>query len=400
MIYRLSIFSGISVPLKILYITSVFPTHPEDKRSCYIWDSINVLRLHGIIPIVLVTKSWQPKWAGKIHTDFLFEMIDRDKFPVEIHICRPLSIPRHHLRFLSNFFYLWRVVPVAKRLMKLHRIDLIHAHGEIAALAAAKLPKRFVVTLHGYDTCPRMHQGLGAKMFLKAFNAANHVVFVGSSLQAAFQKNINHAVRCKIIYNGCRIPERNTTHVDFKILQIISVGNLHEGKGVDITLRALGKLKKSNTTNFFYNIIGSGYQKSFLEKIILEENLTDHVFFTGDLPHDLVYQHLQQAHIFCLPSYREAFGIVYLEAMAHELLTIGVKNQGPSAFIDHGKTGFLVEPQSVDSVFHLLKKIFSSLEAFLPIAKHGSEHVRSHFTWEAHAKQLLCTYQDVLRKHS
>ncbi len=56
----------------------------------------------------------------------------------------------------------------------------------------------------------------------------------------------------------------------------------------------------------------------------------------------LVYAHLSQADVFVTNLlYREAFGVVYAEAMSCGLLTIGIKGQGAEEIIEHEKTGLL-----------------------------------------------------------
>jgi glycosyltransferase involved in cell wall biosynthesis len=70
--------------------------------------------------------------------------------------------------------------------------------------------------------------------------------------------------------------------------------------------------------------------------------LDSKVELAGARPHEEIPQYLAAADVFILPSYREAFGIAYLEAMAAGLLVVGVRDQGPSAFIEHGISGLLV----------------------------------------------------------
>jgi hypothetical protein len=180
-----------------------------------------------------------------------------------------------------------------------------------------------------------------------------------------------------------------------KIIQLISVSNLHEGKGVDLTLRALACLKKQGIDNWFYTIIGNGDQKHYLEKIIKQFDLSKQVEFMGACTHNIVYEHLLKADVFCLPSYREAFGIAYVEAMAHGLLTIGVKGQGPQAFIEHGKTGLLVEPKNNDDSAQALHLAITQFQNMSDVAIAAKKHVMENFTWNKHAEKLFTIYKEI-----
>ena len=51
--------------------------------------------------------------------------------------------------------------------------------------------------------------------------------------------------------------------------------------------------------------------------------------------------------IFVLPSWDEAFGVVYLEAMSFQKPVIGTIGQGISDIIIDGENGFLVPPRNI-----------------------------------------------------
>ena len=61
--------------------------------------------------------------------------------------------------------------------------------------------------------------------------------------------------------------------------------------------------------------------------------------------------------IFCLPTYREGFGEVNLEAQAMDLPVVSTNVIGPRESVEDGRTGFLVESKSREALMEPLKKL-------------------------------------------
>jgi glycosyltransferase involved in cell wall biosynthesis len=126
-----------------------------------------------------------------------------------------------------------------------------------------------------------------------------------------------------------------------RALHFVSVSNLHEGKGIDLNLEALSRLHRDGLTNWTYTVIGDGNQRADLQALVHEFGLDSKVEFAGARPHEEIPQYLAAADVFILPSYREAFGIAYLEAMAAGLLVVGVRIRGHLRSSNTESAGFL-----------------------------------------------------------
>ena len=59
------------------------------------------------------------------------------------------------------------------------------------------------------------------------------------------------------------------------------------------------------------------------------------------------------------PRWVEAFGNVAIEALACGVPVVAYRRGGPTEIIDHGKTGWLVEPDSVEGLVHGIQKLGS-----------------------------------------
>jgi glycosyltransferase involved in cell wall biosynthesis len=121
------------------------------------------------------------------------------------------------------------------------------------------------------------------------------------------------------------------------------------------------------------------------------------VRFIGAVRHAEIFNQLIGDDVFVLPSYREAFGIAYLEAMAVGLLTIGVMGEGPSQFIRNGENGVLVPPRDVEALAVALRNILvGDHNRWREIALEGQRTVQDFYTWDNHAKQLVEVYEQVI----
>ena len=138
------------------------------------------------------------------------------------------------------------------------------------------------------------------------------------------------------------------------------MSNLQEGKGIELTLLALARLQSEGVSDWTYRIIGDGPEKAALLKLTTDLGLVDKVTFVGPVRHAEIFDYLAREEIFVLPSYREAFGIAYLEAMAAGLLTVGVMGQGPSQFIRNGENGVLVPPRDPEALVAALRDILDA----------------------------------------
>jgi len=121
-------------------------------------------------------------------------------------------------------------------------------------------------------------------------------------------------------------------------IKVLTCANFKKRKNVDKVIKACNQLE-----NFELTVIGAGYEKSKLDK------LDSSVKFLGHLEHSKVLEKMRESDIFILPSINETFGMVYLEAMSQNCITICTKDDGISGIIKNGENGFLVEP-NVESI--------------------------------------------------
>lgn len=155
------------------------------------------------------------------------------------------------------------------------------------------------------------------------------------------------------------IPEKYIEPVnrDFKggVKRFAFVGSLLELKNVDITLKALHKAMKGY--DYTFDIVGSGAENDKLHRIVEEFNIGEHVVFHGQKKRDEAQQIVKDADCFIMVSSREAFGLVYVEAMAKGCIVIGTKGQGIDGVVINGENGFLCKAGDVDVLANLIKYI-------------------------------------------
>lgn len=173
---------------------------------------------------------------------------------------------------------------------------------------------------------------------------------------------INNGVNLKL-FSPPTTPSTSTQ------LRLLTVSRLFPYKGIDTVLKSLAHLKKS-TSNFHYTVVGSGPDRARLEKLSHELQIADHVTFTGALEKEQILEKYQNTDLFIMMSRYEhpdveGFGLVFLEAAACGVASIGGNSGGIPDAIENEKTGWLLDP--TDSV--LLSEKLLELVSHPQIAK-------------------------------
>ncbi len=144
---------------------------------------------------------------------------------------------------------------------------------------------------------------------------------------------------------------------------VIFVGRLLEHKNVDFLIKSIAAVCKTLPTAQCI-IVGEGPEKEKLTELVHNLNLTKHISFLGTIEsHEEVLSLMKSSKVFVLPSTREGFGLVAIEAMACGIpvITIAHDNNAASNLIHHGKDGFVCQLNTKDIAEHIVQIVVNGL---------------------------------------
>ncbi|AEC52030.1 LPS biosynthesis rfbu related protein [Pyrococcus sp. NA2] len=202
-------------------------------------------------------------------------------------------------------------------------------------------------------------------------------------------------VHSEVIPNGIDFKRIQNVSKKDEEYDIIFVGRLIREKNVDLLLKAV-RMVREDIPDLKVLIIGEGPEKERLVKLASILDLSDNVKFLGFLKdHDEVISYLKSSKVFVLPSKREGFGIVVLEANASGLpvITLDYPMNASKELIIHGYNGFVSSP----TPDHLAKYIEISLSNRKKFRRNCTKNAR-RYDWNIIAKLTEKFYERVLSK--
>ena len=139
---------------------------------------------------------------------------------------------------------------------------------------------------------------------------------------------------------------------NYRSPNILFVGQLIRGKGVDFLLRALATVRDLATgQDWKCTIAGEGSHLEHCRGLAAELGLDGQVTFAGRLGRDQLEAAYQEARLGVVPSvWPEPMGMVGLEFMWASLPVVAFDVGGISHWLEHGETGFLAAPRDTDSL--------------------------------------------------
>jgi len=172
------------------------------------------------------------------------------------------------------------------------------------------------------------------------------------------------------------------------ILTITRINENEGKKGYDLVIKALYNIMEKNPDiNFRYLLCGKYTTGEFnrLTTLIEEYHLTERVEFTGFIADEELIDHYRLSDIYIMPSKKEGFGMVYIEAAACGLQVVAGNADGSKEALLKGEIGHLVNPDSVDEIYD---KLLFLLQNPIPKSRKVSKLVYEQYNFETYRQNL------------
>jgi asparagine synthase (glutamine-hydrolysing) len=259
---------------------------------------------------------------------------------------------------------------------------------------------RLVLITHGIEAWPSFH-GIKKRMLHKCDEIVSVSKFtkeVISERNGFPNQNIRVLNNCLDPFLELPVVKEKDGHLlkkyglkkeDRILMTLTRLASGERYKGYDVVIESLQTLRK-DYPDLKYLIVGKYdvSEKKRLDLLIENEGLKDQVIFAGFVPDAELADHFNLADIYIMPSEKEGFGIVFIEAMYYNKPVIAGNKDGSTDALLDGKLGLLVDPQSREEVRAAITKMILDKEKYLPDQKLLMEHF-SYPVYKEKWKEIL-----------
>ena len=244
-----------------------------------------------------------------------------------------------------------RIVDVVKA----HKIDVLHVHYAIPHAYAAYMSKMMlkdvgislpiVTTLHGTDITLVGSHPFYRSAVTFSINNSDYVTSVSKSLKDDTESLFDINKSINVIPNFIDVkkhahldrPCHRESVAENKEKVITHISNFRPLKRVKDVVKVFEIIQRDIPSKLL--MVGEGPERIKAQRYVKKHNLSDKVLFLGKS--NEINELLCYSDIFLLPSEKESFGLVALEAMIHKVPVISSNAGGLSEVNIDGESGYL-----------------------------------------------------------
>jgi phosphatidylinositol alpha-1,6-mannosyltransferase len=139
----------------------------------------------------------------------------------------------------------------------------------------------------------------------------------------------------------------------------------------------------------FYVVVGDGAHRQLFQQLARGLGLAEKVIFTGPIADALLPSYYAACDLFVLPSTKEGFGIVFLEAMEHGKPCIGARAGGIPEVVRDGVTGLLVDASDLPrSLPAAILRLLADPSLARAMGERGREELELNFAFPRFHERL------------
>lgn len=287
--------------------------------------------------------------------------------------------------FFQTLFYLF-----------FHKYDIIHLHTPVLSFIFKSSFHKFVLTRHLagmklglFYQKPTKEIAISSSTYkdaLKSGMISSDIYLIHNGVNVRFVKNISKDE--KMMFKRKKCIDENKIVIGF-------VGTFCYRKGVDILLKTCDMLLDKGINNFQLVLLGNVITEServWFNNVLDSSNCKSNTLvFTYDDP--LNFYNIFD--IMVLPSRREGFPLVIIEAMLSGCCCIRSNTDGATEQIQHGVDGLLFKNEDCEALCHMLEILIFNNDYRVKLATAGKKKATDNFTSDIMAEKTLSVYKSI-----
>lgn len=289
-------------------------------------------------------------------------------------------------------------------------LRLVHAHflysdGAVALALHQKLNLPYIVAVRNCDVNAfmRLRPDLSS-IRNNVLRHASRVVFLSPAYAEAVERRLPGTLRSMVADKAIIVPNglapewlqepgavAVTPNKPGAALRLLYVGDFTPNKNIGGLIAALDLLRAQRPTTL--SVVGGGGDVRGRVQAMLDSRASSGVSYLGRISDRARLRALYCTHdVLVMPSFRETFGLTYIEALSQGMPVVHSRGQGVDGYFTAGTVSAAVDPADARSIVQGVLEV----AARLPAVRDTCRYEARRFDWRHIGQTYRDTYRSIL----
>lgn len=319
--------------------------------------------------------------------------------------------------------YLWQyvAVPVAKKLHKKYRFDIVHHAvtndfriiGRLDSLGipfilgpiggAQETPPSLMYYVRNHKKVEKVRSLLNRMLtstpgYRRTIRAASDVFVSNEETMEYILPIVKDEGKCRLLtelaIDDISVAPEKVCKNDQDDTVFIWAGRVEYRKGLELLMDVFRTLK--DTSGWKLKICGTGSDLDHIKDLAADYEIDDRIEFPGFVEHSDLQAMFADADAFVFPSLRETTGSVLLESMSVGLPVISL-NQGGARQMIRSDEGYLIDFNSKEECIaefsRVLKECIGNHEKLYQMGQRARARALEDYSWTSKCEYMNAVYE-------
>lgn len=388
--------------MKILTFSTLFPNSEKPGHGIFVETRLRHLVASGQVESrVVAPVPWFPIQHPRFGNYAQFAKVPASEVRSGIEVLHPRYpvIPKVGMTVAPSLLAAAARPVLGRMIDEGFDFDLIDAHyfypdGVAAAMLGKYFNKPVVITARGSDITLIPNYRLPRRMIQWAARRAAGVITVCNALRDEVVALGVDEARVVSLRNGVDLQlfqpvDRDSVRARLGLTRftLLAVGHLVPVKAQELAVAALAQLPDVQLL-----IAGNGPNRAMLEQLARDQGVSERVTMLGAVPQAQLRDYYGAADALVLPSEREGWANVLLEAMACGTPVIASRVWGTPEVVAAPEAGLLMEERSANGVADAVRRLRASYPD-----RAATRRYAERFSWDDTTAGQLALFRNVLK---